>query len=429
MREIHFEETSWKARPDWARDGRRVVYSSYLGRQRNQLWLMTAEGGDVLPLTYGEFDATSPRWSPDGDAHRVHLERERQHVARGRSTCRVGDRQPVAIRERRRLGAVGTLTSSARRLALPHLGDRARRPRLRAGRRARARRRQLRPRGAEVRVQLLPQPGRGDAQRARGHAHRRGHEGAGVPPRAQDRGRRSRRDGGTSTCALERIADLPARGWWSGDMHVHMNYGGHYRAGARRTCARQTEGRRPPRRGEPHRQQGAAHPRHRALHGRARSRFDRGHADLPQPGVPHELLGPHRPPRPHAERPPARIRRLREHRRREPPSHERRRRRPGARPGRASAATCIRSTRAPDFAATAPPAPNAVPGFHPGDPVELPDRRGPRQGRLLRGRGLQRPPGHERGLVPAAQRGVPDPRRARAPTPWPTTRRCAARWA
>jgi hypothetical protein len=33
--------------------------------------------------------------------------------------------------------------------------------------------------------------------------------------------------------ALERIADLPARGWWSGDMHVHMNYGGHYRLEAK----------------------------------------------------------------------------------------------------------------------------------------------------------------------------------------------------
>src|SRR5690349_8055560 len=29
--------------------------------------------------------------------------------------------------------------------------------------------------------------------------------------------------------ALERLADLPAAGWWSGDLHVHMNYGGAYR--------------------------------------------------------------------------------------------------------------------------------------------------------------------------------------------------------
>src|SRR6185436_14047831 len=28
---------------------------------------------------------------------------------------------------------------------------------------------------------------------------------------------------------LRRLDDLPARGWWGGDLHVHMNYGGHYR--------------------------------------------------------------------------------------------------------------------------------------------------------------------------------------------------------
>ena len=65
-REIRYEETTWKARPDWSRDGRRVVYSSYLGRQWHQLWLMTADGANPLQLTYGEFDATAPRWSPDG---------------------------------------------------------------------------------------------------------------------------------------------------------------------------------------------------------------------------------------------------------------------------------------------------------------------------------------------------------------------------
>ena len=66
MRELWYEETTWKARPDWARDGKRVVYSGYHGRQWNQLWLMTGEGGDPFQLTYGDFDATNPRWAPSG---------------------------------------------------------------------------------------------------------------------------------------------------------------------------------------------------------------------------------------------------------------------------------------------------------------------------------------------------------------------------
>ena len=29
--EIHYEETNWKARPDFSPDGKRMVYASYLG--------------------------------------------------------------------------------------------------------------------------------------------------------------------------------------------------------------------------------------------------------------------------------------------------------------------------------------------------------------------------------------------------------------
>jgi TolB protein len=65
-REIHYEETSWKARPDISPDGSRMVYSSYLGREWNNLWVMPANGGDAFPISYGSWDQTSPRWSPDG---------------------------------------------------------------------------------------------------------------------------------------------------------------------------------------------------------------------------------------------------------------------------------------------------------------------------------------------------------------------------
>ena len=65
-REIHYEETAWKARPDFSPDGRRIVYASYLGQQWHQLWVMPAAGGDPFPLSYGDFDNVDPRWSPDG---------------------------------------------------------------------------------------------------------------------------------------------------------------------------------------------------------------------------------------------------------------------------------------------------------------------------------------------------------------------------
>lgn len=64
--EFHYEETNWKARPDVSPDGSRLVYSSYLGRAWHNLWLMPAGGGDAFPIAYGDWDMTYPRWSPDG---------------------------------------------------------------------------------------------------------------------------------------------------------------------------------------------------------------------------------------------------------------------------------------------------------------------------------------------------------------------------
>jgi TolB protein len=65
-KEIHDEETNWKARPDFSPDGKRMVYASYLGQNWHQLWVMPAAGGDAFPISYGAFDNVNPRWSPDG---------------------------------------------------------------------------------------------------------------------------------------------------------------------------------------------------------------------------------------------------------------------------------------------------------------------------------------------------------------------------
>jgi TolB protein len=64
--EIHYEETNWKARPDFSPDGSRIVYSSYLGGQWHNVWVMPANGGDAFPLTYSGWDCTNVRWSPVG---------------------------------------------------------------------------------------------------------------------------------------------------------------------------------------------------------------------------------------------------------------------------------------------------------------------------------------------------------------------------
>ena len=60
------EETAWRARPQVAPDGRRVLFASYHGRQWHQLWMTTLDGAQPLPLTFGDFDRTDARISPDG---------------------------------------------------------------------------------------------------------------------------------------------------------------------------------------------------------------------------------------------------------------------------------------------------------------------------------------------------------------------------
>ena len=47
----------------WLRDTRQRLSRRI---QWHQLWLMPSQGGDPFPLSYGDFDNTNPRWSPDG---------------------------------------------------------------------------------------------------------------------------------------------------------------------------------------------------------------------------------------------------------------------------------------------------------------------------------------------------------------------------
>ncbi len=106
---IRQEETSWKARPDWSGDGKRVIWSSYEGRQWHQLWITTAAGGgDPIALTYGEFDVTAARWAPDGRSI-AYITNESGSTELWIQEIPGGRKYPVKATQREYLHAMGSL--------------------------------------------------------------------------------------------------------------------------------------------------------------------------------------------------------------------------------------------------------------------------------------------------------------------------------
>jgi Tol biopolymer transport system component len=107
------EETSWSARPETSPDGKLVLFATYHGRQWRQLWVTNAAGMAQLPLTFGEFDRWNARWSPDG--RRIALISNEQ----GNTSLVVHDyvggaETPIVALQRRYLGAQARLTLDIR---------------------------------------------------------------------------------------------------------------------------------------------------------------------------------------------------------------------------------------------------------------------------------------------------------------------------
>jgi TolB protein len=107
-REIHYEETNWKARPDFSPDGSRMVYSSYLGQQWHHLWVMAANGGDAFPISYGDWDETSVRWSPDGK-QLAFVSNRNGNTELWVQTIPGAEQRRIEVQERRYLGPTMTV--------------------------------------------------------------------------------------------------------------------------------------------------------------------------------------------------------------------------------------------------------------------------------------------------------------------------------
>ena len=231
---VQHEETSWRARPDTSPDGTRIVYSSYLGRQWQQLWLLPAAGGYPFPLTYGEYDNTNPRWSPDGRTIAFISNRD-GNTALWLIDAYSGRQQPVRIRERqylrpRRELDLRVVDEASRRLpARVSITD--------------SRSRFHAPDDAWVHADDLIVPER-QAVETR-YFHTTGESRISVPldtlaitvshgPMYEvaqiEEDTSAAGWSGALTVRLTQL-ELPrdAGEWWSGDLHVHMNYGGLYR--------------------------------------------------------------------------------------------------------------------------------------------------------------------------------------------------------
>ncbi|MBL8551345.1 MAG: CehA/McbA family metallohydrolase [Hyphomonadaceae bacterium] len=112
-RRVLSEETSWSARPEPAPDGRRLLYSSYHGRQWRQLWLTTADGAAPLPLSFGDFDRSAARWSPDGERI-AYVSNEHGDTSLVVRETVGGEEIPIVARTRRTKSPLARLTLDIR---------------------------------------------------------------------------------------------------------------------------------------------------------------------------------------------------------------------------------------------------------------------------------------------------------------------------
>jgi Tol biopolymer transport system component len=220
------EETSWRPRPEVAPDGRRVLYSSYQGRQWHQLWLTTLAGDAQLPLTFGDYDATAARWSPDG-RRIAYVSNEDGNTSLWVLEVVGGERKRIVARERQYSRPMATLQlqlSAASRVSVIGSDNRYYGPNDRwihadDG---------FDPVRVPSEVRYFHCPGECAVTVPVGETYVTAWRGMESSPIRQTVDARA--DTGVVSLALQplKLPDWAPRSV-SADLHVHMDYGGHYR--------------------------------------------------------------------------------------------------------------------------------------------------------------------------------------------------------
>jgi TolB protein len=232
-RELRYEETNWQARPDFSPDGRRIVYSSYLGRSALQLWLMPGTGGEPFPVSYGDWDETGARWSPDG-AQIASISNRGGDTQLRLLHIPGGDSRELRATERHFRGPVGTLHLTVRdesgtltpaRVVVTGANGRSYAPE-----RAWMHHAEFDRNEHPFEARYFHSTGEDTLQVPAGNVSVEVMKGpARMPMRSQVQIRAGQASEVTATLAAVPWTDGPERHWVSADVHVHMNYGGHYR--------------------------------------------------------------------------------------------------------------------------------------------------------------------------------------------------------
>ena len=218
------EQTLYRTRPDVSIDGARFVYTSTRGSadQYNNLYVQPTKGGEPYKLTFFEHDAFHPRWSPDGEWI-AYISNEEGLPQLALLEVYGGAQRTVHITERRYKRPMGTLSV---RVVDDQSGDVIGARTHLTG----ADRKQWVPTTAYARVsgigdRIFHTPGTFTVQMPVGQSEMTTVAGFEA---AVDRQSFAIRPNEVThvTVRMKRIADLNARGWYSGSTHVHMNYAG-----------------------------------------------------------------------------------------------------------------------------------------------------------------------------------------------------------